>query len=155
MRIGELARQIGVDVETIRYYERAGLMPQPVRHPNGYRAYGHEHVERLAFIRHCRGLDIPLADIKRLLDLVAHPATDCGDADQLIRQHLERVRVRLTSLQALEKQLVALNEQCGRRQTAATCGILQELVSAAHGEACVCHASRAAGIVPRVGVAKE
>jgi Cd(II)/Pb(II)-responsive transcriptional regulator len=139
MRISELGRATGVDAETVRYYEKAGLMPRPGREANGYRAYGREHLERLAFIRHCRALDMSLGDIKRLLDFAADPGADCSDVDRVIDTQIERVRARLTSLAALERQLTALRHRCGARQSAATCGILNELVAAAHGEACVCH----------------
>ena len=144
LRIGELGRATGVDVETIRYYEKVGLLPSPLRSDNGYRAYGPAHVERLAFIRHGRALDIPLADIQRLLDFVAHPERDCGDIDRLIDAQLERVRARLHSMQALERQLEALRARCGEHHAAGECGILHELVAAAHGEACACHT----GIAP-------
>jgi len=139
MRIGELGKATGVDVETIRYYEKEGLLAEPLRTDNGYRAYATEHVERLAFIRHCRALDIPLAEIKRLLDFVAHPDADCGDIDRLIDNQLAKVKARLASMRALEKQLSALKGQCGKSHTAGECGILHELVAAAHKEACVCH----------------
>ncbi|GAB2876598.1 Cd(II)/Pb(II)-responsive transcriptional regulator [Uliginosibacterium flavum] len=139
LRIGELGKATGVDIETIRYYEKTGLLPAPLRSANGYRAYGAAHVERLAFIRHCRALDIGLKDIKRLLDFVAHPETDCGDIDRLIDTQLIKVRARLASMQALEQQLSALRGRCGTRRVAGDCGILQELVAAAHGEACACH----------------
>jgi Cd(II)/Pb(II)-responsive transcriptional regulator len=139
MRIRELGQATGVDVETIRYYEKAGLLPPPAREQNGYRAYGPSHLERLAFVRHCRALDISLADVKRLLDFVEHPNADCGDIDRLIDDHLLRVRARLKSMRALERQLVALRGQCGARHAARDCGILHELVAAAHGEACACH----------------
>lgn len=136
MRIGELGRAIGVDVETIRYYEKSGLLPAPARSGNGYRAYGPEHLERLAFIRHCRALDIPLADVKRLLEFVARPDADCGDIDRLIDAQLARVRARLESLRALERQLTALRGRCGASHRAGECGILGDLVAAAHGEPC-------------------
>lgn len=139
MRIGELGQAIGVDIETIRYYEKTGLLAPPARQANGYRAYGEPHLQRLAFIRHCRALDMSLAEVKRLLDFVARPAADCGDVDRLIDEQLARVRTRLKSLRALERQLAALRKQCETRHTAATCGILHELVAAAHGEACACH----------------
>ena len=142
LRIGELGRATGVDVETIRYYEKIGLLPSPARSDNGYRAYGAAHVERLAFIRHARALDIPLADIQRLLDFVAHPERDCDDIDRLIDAQLDRVRARLHSMQALERQLEALRARCAEHHPAAQCGILHELVAAAHGEACACHAGR-------------
>ncbi|MBK7136299.1 MAG: Cd(II)/Pb(II)-responsive transcriptional regulator [Rhodocyclales bacterium] len=141
MRIGELGRAAGVDGETIRYYEKAGLLPPPARALNGYRAYGAAHLERLAFIRHCRALDVPLAEIRRLLDFVSHPDADCGDINRLIDAQLTRVRARLKSMRALEKQLAALRSRCEAGHVAAECGILHELVAAAHGEACACHAS--------------
>ena len=138
MKIGELGQATGVDVETIRYYEKAGLLPAPARHPNGYRAYSPSHVERLAFIRHCRALDISLADIQRLLEFVSHPESDCRDIDQLIDAQLIRVQARLQSMQALERQLTALRARCGKTHLAGDCGILHELVAAARHEACVC-----------------
>ena len=105
MKIGELSQATGVDVETIRYYEKSGLLPAPARLANGYREYGASHLERLAFVRHCRALDLPLAEVQRLLDFVDQPGGDCGDINQLIDGQLARVRARLTSLQALERQL--------------------------------------------------
>ena len=143
MRIGELGQATGVDIETIRYYEKAGLLPPPARAPNGYRAYRTAHLERLAFIRHCRALDVPLAEVRRLLDFVAHPKANCADINRLIDGQLARVRARLKSMRALEKQLAALRAQCQAGNSAADCGILHELVAAAHGEACACHGASA------------
>jgi Cd(II)/Pb(II)-responsive transcriptional regulator len=138
MRIGELGQATGVDIETIRYYEKKGLLAAPARQANGYRAYGPSHLERLAFIRHCRALDMPLADVKCLLDFVSYPQAECSDVDRLIDEQLTRTRSRLKSMRALEKQLVALRARCRAGHTAGECGILQELVAAAHGEACAC-----------------
>jgi Cd(II)/Pb(II)-responsive transcriptional regulator len=145
MRIGELGQATGVDIETIRYYEKSGLLPDPARAPNGYRAYGPAHLERLAFIRHCRALDISLADVKRLLEFVANPESDCGDINHLIDEQLARVRARLNSMRVLERQLVALRGQCDANHVAGECGILHELVAAAHGEACACHPNAQSG----------
>lgn len=142
MKIGELAKASHVEVETIRYYERIGLLPEPARTGNGYRTYASAHLERLAFIRHCRALDISLADIERLLRFVDDPAADCGEVDALIDTQLARVRARLASLQILEHQLVMLRSQCGNPDRAAQCGILQELEAPTHGDACVCHGER-------------
>lgn len=139
MRIGELGQATGVDIETIRYYERVGLLPAPVRQANGYRAYGPAHVERLAFIRHCRALDIPLAEVRRLLDFLDRPSSDCGNVNRLIDEQIARVRARLRSMQALERQLQRLRARCDAEHGMAECGILHELVTAAHGEGCVCH----------------
>ena len=143
LRISERAAAVGVDSETIRYYEKTGLLPPPARSDNGYRAYGQAHVQRLAFIRHCRSLDIPLADIQQLLVLMDNPNADGFCADTLVQAQIGRVRTRLHSLHVLEKQLMALLGRCkadGQGQhSAAECPLMHELVVAAQGEACACH----------------
>lgn len=140
MRIKDLAQATGVDVETIRYYEKQGLLSAPARQDNGYRDYRDSHLEQLAFIRHCRALEIPLADIRRLLIALGVPGEPHPDVDQLVQEQIERVRARLKSMRALEKQLLLLKASCGRcDEGGADCGILKELVAAAHGEACACH----------------
>jgi DNA-binding transcriptional MerR regulator len=141
MLIKELARATGVDVETIRYYEKQGLLLAPARQDNGYRDYADEHVERLAFVRHCRALEMPLVDIRRLLSALDAPGAPHPDVDQLVQEQIERVRARLKIMRALEKQLLLLQASCGRcDEDDADCGILKELVAAAHGEVCACHA---------------
>jgi Cd(II)/Pb(II)-responsive transcriptional regulator len=142
MKIGELARGAGVDVQTVRYYEREGLLEAPSRTAAGYRAYGPRHVERLNFVRHCRSLDMPLADIRRLTDLSRDANVSCGDVDALVHGHLERVRTKRAALQALEAQLETLSAQCAAGHRVADCGILEELIHAAQGEACACHPTR-------------
>jgi len=127
-----------VDVETIRFYEKQGLLPTPPRRENGYRVYEAVHLERLAFIRHCRALDMPLLDVKRLLGFVDASEENLGEVDVLVDQQLVRVRARLKSMRALEKQLLQLRARCSGTHDG-HCGILDELVSAAHGEACACH----------------
>lgn len=139
MKISDLSRATGVDVETVRYYEKAGLLDKPARLANGYRHYGPAHLEQLSFIRHCRALDMPLADIKRLLDYAAGEKDLAGDIDRLIAGQLARVRARLDSMRALERQLSTLKAHCDADHAKHECGILQELVAAAHGEACACH----------------
>jgi Cd(II)/Pb(II)-responsive transcriptional regulator len=139
MRIGELARQAGVDVQTVRYYEREGLLDAPARTASGYRAYGPQHLERLNFVRHCRSLDMPLAEIRRLLELSRESSISCDEVNALVRAHLGRVQAKRKSLEDLEKQLAALNAQCESGHRVADCGILEELIHAAHGEACACH----------------
>ena len=138
MQIKELSQATGVDVETIRFYEKQGLLPTPARRENGYRVYEAVHLERLAFIRHCRALDMPLLDVKRLLGLVEASEENLGEVDVLVDQQLVRVRARLKSMRALEKQLLQLRARCSGTHDG-HCGILDELVSAAHGEACACH----------------
>ena len=141
MQIKNLAAATGVDVQTIRFYEKQGLLPAPDRLDNGYRNYEAAYLERLSFIRHCRALDMPLAEVQRLLSFVDDPAQHCADVNGLVDAQLSRVRARLASMQALEKQLVQLRARCTvPTEGGQPCGILAELVSAAHGEACACHA---------------
>lgn len=151
MQIKDLAKATGVDAETIRFYERDGLLPAPARRDNGYRDYGDFHLERLAFIRHCRALDMPLPDVRRLLEAVDAPSLACLDVDKLVDEQLARVRARLQSMKALEKQLLKLRSACSGDHGGQGCGILNELVSAAHGEACACHPRDAATQSARAG----
>ena len=139
MRIGELARKAGVDVQTVRFYEREGLLDAPARTGSGYRAYGEEDLERLHFVRHCRSLDMPLAEIRRLIELSRERTVSCEEVNTLVRTHLARVQAKRRSLEELEQQLAALNAQCESGHRVADCGILEELIQAAHGEACACH----------------
>jgi Cd(II)/Pb(II)-responsive transcriptional regulator len=141
MRIGELAHKAGVDVQTVRYYEREGLLEAPARTGSGYRAYGPQHLERLNFVRHCRSLDMPLAEVRRLIELSTRKSVSCDEVNALVRAHLGRVQAKRRSLEELERQLAALNAQCESGHRVADCGILGELIHAAHGEACACHAA--------------
>ena len=138
MRIKTLADATGVEVDTIRYYEKQGLLPEPARQDNGYRDYASTHLERLAFIRHCRALEMPLVDIRTLLGALDAPGEPHPDVDRLVQEQIDKVRVRLQSMRALEMQLLLLQASCGGCSDQGTdCGILKELVAAAHGEACV------------------
>lgn len=139
MKIGELARQTGVDTATIRYYERERLLSPPARTTAGYRSYGAQALERLQFIRHCRLLDMPLADVRRLLALSGERGAPCEEVNGLIDAQLERVRVKRRELETLERQLAGLRARCRARRRVADCGIVGELMHAAQGETCVCH----------------
>ncbi|HJV76480.1 MAG TPA: Cd(II)/Pb(II)-responsive transcriptional regulator [Noviherbaspirillum sp.] len=139
MRIGELAKRTGTDVETVRYYERAGLLDEPVRTAAGYREYGEEHQDRLQFIRHCRSLQMSLADIRVLLDLKGNPTAGCQQVNELLDHHIERIRIQMEGLRALETQLTALRHQCGEPQLVRECAIMQNLSEPAGSHECACH----------------
>lgn len=139
MKIGELARQAGCDVETIRYYEKVGLLPEPVRSDAGYRNYQPEQQERLQFIRHCRSLQMSLADIRVLLSFRSEPAAECYGVNDLLDHHIGLIRVRMEELQSLEQQLIKLRLQCEVPHSIQECGILQNLNDAAVNNDCVCH----------------
>lgn len=127
MRIGELAAAAGCDVQTVRFYERSGLLAQPARTAANYRTYGPSHVERLQFIRRCRSLDMTLDDVRLLLRFVEAPRESCGEVNRIIEEHLRRVELRLAELEALRTRLRGLRRQCGRARSAAACGILNQL----------------------------
>lgn len=129
MRIGELAKQTGTAIETIRFYEREGLLPAPSRTSSGYRSYVRGHAEELAFIRHCRSLDMSLADIKTLLDYRRHPELECREVNSLLDSHVALVAQRIEHLQALQGELQGLQKMCDRNLAARHCGILQSLSS--------------------------
>lgn len=127
MKIGELAAQARCDVQTIRFYEREGLLPPPARTESNYRLYGTGHVDRLAFIRHCRALDITLDEIRQLLRFKDTPQQDCAEVNALLDAHIGQVARRIKELKALQGELVKLRGQCGQARQAKDCGILEEL----------------------------
>lgn len=131
MRIGDLAHATGTPVETIRYYEREGLLPAAERADNNYRVYRQPHVERLAFIRQCRNLDMTLDEVRALLKLRDEPAADCGEINALLDEHIRHVALRIRELRALERDLKQLRSRCPAPHPVADCGILHELDQAA------------------------
>lgn len=133
MKIGELAKITNCQVVTIRYYERAGLVPPPDRSEGNYRVYNLTDAERLAFIRNCRALDITLDEVRQLLSFRDHPADDCTGVNELIDRHIEHVATRIAALQALKKQLTGLKNSCTKGHEAADCQILQQLNTSIKG----------------------
>jgi Cd(II)/Pb(II)-responsive transcriptional regulator len=126
MKIGELAKLTDCQVETVRYYEREGLLPPPARSDGNYRVYTQAHVERLTFIRNCRSLDMTLEEIRSLLSLRDSPQDQCESVNALIDEHIQHVNARVASLQALQAQLLELRQRC-IDGTLEHCGILQQL----------------------------
>ncbi|MDB5839065.1 MAG: cadR [Herminiimonas sp.] len=134
LKIGELAKRTGSAVETIRYYEREGLLTAPSRSEGNYRLYGARHVERLQFIRHCRSLDMTLDEIRSLLSFHDSPEESCSAVNGLLDKHIQHVADRIRELQALQKQLHALRGLCEHTQAAKDCEILQSLANAEGGK---------------------
>ncbi|GAA5175611.1 MULTISPECIES: Cd(II)/Pb(II)-responsive transcriptional regulator [Halomonadaceae] len=131
MKIGELAQRASCQVETIRYYEREGLLPEPARSAGNYRLYGMMHVERLMFIRHCRALDMTLGEIRRLLLHRDHPERDCAEVNDLVDEHIGHVETRLAQLDSLRTALIELRARCRGDADIGACGILRELAQPA------------------------
>ncbi len=132
MKIGELAGRSGCPVETIRYYERIGLLAPPQRAVNNYRSYGERHAERLQFIRHCRALDMGLDEIRVLLGARDQPDGDCTEVNTLLDQHIAQVAGKISELMALERQLKQLRGCCVETQASHACGILHALSEHEH-----------------------
>ncbi len=129
MKIGELARRTACRVETIRFYEKEGILPPPPRSSGNYRLYGKPHIERLLFIRRCRSLDMTLDEIKQLLQIRDTPRDDCSVVSALLDDHIRQIGVRIADLEDLRSQLDSLSLRCSGARTAEQCGILQELGS--------------------------
>lgn len=126
LSIGDLARTTGTKVETIRYYERTGLLPPPPRTGGNYRAYGAAHLARLSFVRRARDLGFSLDQIRALLDLADKRERSCEAVDSIARAHLSEVERKLADLTALRHELTALLGQC-RHRTVAECRIIEAL----------------------------
>jgi Cu(I)-responsive transcriptional regulator len=129
MNIGELARTADTKAETIRYYERIGLLPSPPRTAGNYRAYSDEHVSRLTFTRRARDLGFSIEQIRTLLNLSDDKRQSCEAVDTIARAHLADVERKLADLEALRRELDALIGQC-RHGTVADCRIIEALAPA-------------------------
>ena len=126
MNIGELARAAETKAETIRYYERIGLMPAPPRTAGNYRDYSAAHVSRLTFTRRARDLGFSIEQIRTLLDMADRKEQSCEAVDVIAREHLADVKRKLARLAALRRELESLIGQC-RHGTIAECRILESL----------------------------
>lgn len=127
LRIGDLAKLTDCQVETIRFYERQGLLPAPLRSENNYRLYGDEHVERLTFIRHCRLLGMGHDEIKSLLDFRERPDANCAGVNEMLDEHIGHVANRIAELKRLKKYLKQLRSLCVQADETQKCEILRSL----------------------------
>lgn len=124
MRIGQLARIAGVDMQTIRFYEKKGLLSLPERQENGYRTYTKEHRVQLDFIKRCRILGLALAEIRELLSYKDNPRQPCTAVNVMLDEHIAHTRAQMASLKSLEMQLVALRRSCNDGRKVEACGVL-------------------------------
>ncbi|EFL52457.1 transcriptional regulator, MerR family [Solidesulfovibrio fructosivorans JJ]] len=131
MRIGELARRTGCRPDTVRYYEKEGLLPPPERSDGNYRLYNAAHLARLSFIRNCRALEMNLDEIRALLALTDGACPDCGEVNTLLETHIGHITERIDRLQALQAQLRALRQRCTGATPIDQCGIIRELTEPA------------------------
>lgn len=139
LTIGTLAKRTGTKVQTIRYYEQIGLMPEPGRSQGGQRRYSDVELDRLAFIRHSRELGFPLEAIRELLDLSDSPERSCTQVDAVAKRQLKEVEARIARLDALRTELRRMISECNADRVA-DCRILEVLRD--HEECLADHAPR-------------
>ncbi len=127
LKTGELAKRAVVNIETLRFYEREGLMPEPPRRTSGYREYPAESVQRIRFIKRAQELGFSLREVKELLALRVEPGTTCADVRRKAREKVDAVRRKIADLQAIERALENLSATCSGEGPMSDCPILQSL----------------------------
>ncbi len=123
MKIRELAKRSGCSVQTIRYYEREGLLSSAARSEGNFRLYDKHAEERLMFVKRCRSLDLTLVEVKQLLSLTQESDSACDEVNQMVDQHIQRVEDRIGALQDLHSQLIGLRAHCAENRTIEQCGM--------------------------------
>ncbi|TRX57960.1 Cd(II)/Pb(II)-responsive transcriptional regulator [Thalassomonas sp. M1454] len=127
MKIGQLANVSGCSIQAIRYYEKEGLLKSPNRSEGNFRLYDDKALKELEFVKHCRSLDIPLSDIKTLLDLKDRPEESCSSINNLIVNQLDLVNKRIKELKTLKSELQLMKKACSSDNTVEQCGIMKSL----------------------------
>jgi len=133
LRSGELARLANVNVETLRFYERQGLLPEPPRRASGYREYPPEAVSLVRFIKRAQALGFSLREIKELLALREVPRATCGDVVVLARRKMEEIDTKIDDLRAVRVALTKLLKGCTGTAPIAQCPIIEALADEANG----------------------
>lgn len=126
MRIGKLAARTGVNIETIRYYEREGILPRPARAANNYRMYSEAHLRRLGFVRRARDLGFTLDEVRALLLMIDGGHYRCAEVKALGERHLRDVQAKIADLQRLETALADVLSRCTGGNTP-DCSLLEAL----------------------------
>lgn len=127
--IGELSRQTGVGIETIRYFEKIGMMPAPGRSEGGNRRYNTDHLQRLFFINRCRQIGFSQSEIKALLSMVDAEDVTCAEVHNITTEHITDIRKKIRDLRRLEKVLTQMANECGRGDMP-DCPIIETLFAA-------------------------
>ncbi len=125
--IGAMSRETGVNIETIRYYERIEIMPKPDRTEGGNRQYNHDQLKRLFFIKRCRGLGINIEEIRELLKMVDHADFTRGEVHNMTVEHLTTVKKKISDLLRLEKSLKIMAAECSKGDVP-DCPIIDTLI---------------------------
>ena len=123
--IGSVAREAGVGIETVRFYEREGLIGKPPRTPSGYRQYPEEAIERIRFIQRAKGLGFSLAEIRDLLALRVRPESECEDVRLRAEAKIADIEARMRDLDAMRRVLTELTRACATGKPTSECPILE------------------------------
>jgi MerR family transcriptional regulator, copper efflux regulator len=127
LTIGQVARRAGFGIETIRFYERNGLIEQPPRRPSGYREYPESVILRLRFIKRAKELGFSLKEIKELLSLRVDPTTTCSDIRERTTAKITDIDGKIQSLESIKHVLTELTTSCGGMGPLSQCPILEAL----------------------------
>ncbi len=127
LTIGQLAKKANVNLETIRYYERRGLLLEPPRNKSGHRQYSLEEVKRTEFIKRCQALGFTLKEISELLSLKVIPGTTCGDIKARVETKIADVEKRIVDLEKIREALLRMSSKCINKGPVGQCPILEEL----------------------------
>ena len=127
MSIGDLAKETGIKVVTIRYYERIGVLPMVKRTSGNYRSYGADHVRRLRFVRRSRDLGFSLDQIRALLRLSAENRSSCAEVCLIAERHRRAVEEKIADLKRLASELRRISASCNGRRAMAECRIIEAL----------------------------
>jgi Cd(II)/Pb(II)-responsive transcriptional regulator len=129
MKIGALAKQVGLSVQTIRFYEQEGLVSVPQRTEGNYRLYDTETLQQFGFIKQCRNLGLTLDEIRELIKYQSTPEEACGEINHIVNAHVQEVDERIAELTALRDQLISLRTRCNSSRAVKDCGILKALTT--------------------------
>lgn len=132
LSIGTLSKQTGCNIETIRYYEKAGLLPVPARSPAGYRRYGSTHLKRLTFIRRARALGFSIEEVRKLLTLADERKRPCAQVRVVAAVHLTDVQTKIADLRAMERVLRETVAKCASGRSA-DCPLIESLSRESQG----------------------
>lgn len=127
MKIGDLSKQTGVPIETLRFWEREGILTPPARNGANYRVYGKSQLKEVGFVAACRDMDMSLTEVKSLLALQRQPTESCEPVNNLLDEHIQAIETRLAQLKALHQELSVLRQRCDGHHTVEDCEILRSI----------------------------
>ncbi len=133
LTIGQVAKSAGVTIDTIRFYEKEGLIPKPPRRHSGHRQYGHEIVERVVFIRRAKQLGFTLSEIVDILELRSDPSSTAQDVKDKASAKIQQIDAKIRELKKIRSELVSLTNACTGSGSTAECPIIESMATIEDG----------------------